>query len=170
MKKTNGSVKLPRITCLDPAFPLFYPGLIAGHLSASDAEMVDVIHTSAWSYGAPVSTGSVDFWPNDGTSLQPGCPKRNYIPLDEVDLCSHWRSWRFWADSVANQKNYFYALKCDTWSNFKRGKCIKNEVILMGIECPKDARGNFYLQTNDEVPFSRGKEGIVYQKKQSTKM
>lgn len=48
--------------------------------------MVDVIHTDAWLYGAPVSTGTVDFWPNGGVTLQPGCPKRNYKMLSDNGL------------------------------------------------------------------------------------
>ena len=44
---------------------------------------IDIIHTDAWLYGAPVSTGSVDFWPNSGKTLQPGCPKRNYKMLTD---------------------------------------------------------------------------------------
>lgn len=70
-----------RITALDPANPPFYPG--TSHLAASDATLVDVIHTDAWLYGAPVSTGSIDFWPNSGKTLQPGCPKRNYKQLTD---------------------------------------------------------------------------------------
>lgn len=45
--------------------------------------MVDVIHTDAGLYGAPRSTGTVDFWPNSGKTLQPGCPKRNYKLLTD---------------------------------------------------------------------------------------
>lgn len=45
--------------------------------------MVDVIHTDAWLYGAPVSTGTIDFWPNSGKTLQPGCPRRNYKMLSD---------------------------------------------------------------------------------------
>jgi hypothetical protein len=37
-RKTNQMIK--RITGLDPALPLFYPGIIAGHLSAIDAKLV----------------------------------------------------------------------------------------------------------------------------------
>lgn len=81
--QTSGKkTKLKRITALDPAFPLFYPAVVNA-LSARDAELVDVIHTDAWLYGAPVSTGTVDFWPNGGKTLQPGCPKRNYKMLTD---------------------------------------------------------------------------------------
>jgi hypothetical protein len=55
--------KIKRISTLDPAFSLFYPGPF-DHLSKDDAEFVDVIHTDAFLYGAPVSSGTVDFWPN----------------------------------------------------------------------------------------------------------
>lgn len=72
-----------RISALDPAFPLFYTGGLTNHLTKSDAKFVDVIHTDAWIYGAPVSTGTVDFWPNGGITLQPGCPKRNYKVLTD---------------------------------------------------------------------------------------
>lgn len=67
MKKSD--LKIKRISALDPAFPLFYPGLIAGHLSENDAEFVDVIHTDAYIYGAPISTGTVDFYPNGSLQI-----------------------------------------------------------------------------------------------------
>lgn len=88
-----------RISALDPAFPPFYPGVLVAHLSEKDAEFVDVIHTDAWLYGAPVSTGTADFWPNNGKTLQPGCPKRNYKPLTD-------------------NGNVAYSLKCGEWLNY----------------------------------------------------
>lgn len=61
------------------------------HVNAKDAEFVDVIHTDAGGYGAPVRTGTVDFWPNGGKSTQPGCPRFAPIPLSDD---SKWlRSW-----------------------------------------------------------------------------
>lgn len=72
-----------RLSALDPAFPPFYPAIGTTALSEKDATMVDVIHTDAWLYGAPVSTGTIDFWPNSGKTLQPGCPKRNYKMLSD---------------------------------------------------------------------------------------
>ena len=78
-----------RISALDPAFPPFYPGIFATALSSKDADFVDVIHTDAWLYGAPVSTGTADFWPNNGKTLQPGCPKRNYKLLTDNGTCAH---------------------------------------------------------------------------------
>ncbi|XP_034943861.1 pancreatic triacylglycerol lipase-like isoform X2 [Chelonus insularis] len=65
--------KLSRITGLDPAGPLF--NLLQSPLSASDAKFVDIIHTDAGLYGIARITGTVDFWPNRGIRLQPGCPE-----------------------------------------------------------------------------------------------
>lgn len=53
------------------------------HVTASDAEFVDVIHTDAGGAGAPVRTGTADFWPNGGKSTQPGCPRFAPIPLSD---------------------------------------------------------------------------------------
>lgn len=48
---SGNKMKLKRISALDPAFPPFYPDIIIPHISASDAEFVDVIHTDAGFYG-----------------------------------------------------------------------------------------------------------------------
>lgn len=63
--------KISRITGLDAANPGFYG--LGYHLTASDAEFVDNIHTDAGVYGAGVPTAKADFWPNGGIRLQPGC-------------------------------------------------------------------------------------------------
>lgn len=77
-RKSTGESKLVRITALDPAFPMYYPSFATNPVNKKDAEFVDIIHTDAWFYGAPKSTGTVDFWPNGGHTLKPGCPRRNY--------------------------------------------------------------------------------------------
>lgn len=163
--RRNGKTKkLPRLSALDPAFPLFY-GTFSNHLSKHDAEFVDVIHTDAWIYGAPVSTGTADFWPNGGTTLQPGCPKRNYKPLSDNDLSSHRRSWWFWAESVKKEfPNNFYAVKAKNWSDFKNGKYEDNaeQRAVMGHDCPTNITGDYYLQTNGIPPYARDIAGITY--------
>lgn len=53
------------------------------HVTDKDAAFVDVIHTDAGGYGAPVRTGTADFWPNGGKSIQPGCPRFAPIPLSD---------------------------------------------------------------------------------------
>ncbi|CAD7079399.1 unnamed protein product [Hermetia illucens] len=163
---TNISKKktvLRRITALDPAFPGFYPGIFFRRISAKDARFVDVIHTDSWIYGAPVHTGTVDFWPNGGITLQPGCPQRNYELLSETDLCSHRRSWRFWAESVANKyPEKFNAVQARSWYQFQRGRTLTNydPEVVMGIDCPENLKGDYFLTTNAQEPFAKGKEGV----------
>lgn len=78
-KKSRGETQIERISALDPAFPGFYPSLGTAAVNKKDAKFVDIIHTDAWLYGMPSSTGHVDFWPNSGKTLQPGCPKRGML-------------------------------------------------------------------------------------------
>lgn len=82
-RKSDGETKLVRLSALDSAFPAFYPSIGTHRINKDDAQFVDVIHTDAWFYGAPKNTGTVDFWPNGGKTLQPGCPRRNYKPLSD---------------------------------------------------------------------------------------
>lgn len=140
IQKSEKKLKIKRITALDPAFPGFYPAIFGTHLSHKDAEFVDIIHTDAWLYGSPSSTATADFWPNAGKTLQPGCPKRNYKMLSDNDLCSHRRSWRFWAESVKEKSTpSFQSVRCESWAKFKDGDFDRRApVALMGIDCPHE--------------------------------
>jgi len=57
---------------LDPAGPFF--NILEPRLSHSDARFVDIIHTDYGFYGIGVTTGTVDFFPNNGRRVQSGCP------------------------------------------------------------------------------------------------
>lgn len=57
---------------LDPAGPLFNEDDTDARIDPSDAELVDVIHTSRGIFGYEEPIGHWDFYPNGG-SLQPGC-------------------------------------------------------------------------------------------------
>lgn len=61
---------------LDPAGPIFNFPLVE-HLSKTDGQFVDVIHTDAYMYGDGRSIGHVDFFPNMGRRIQPFCPTNN---------------------------------------------------------------------------------------------
>lgn len=56
---------------LDPAGPFYY--LLNNHLSISDADFVDVIHTDMGFAGLALRIGTVNFFPNYGRRPQPGC-------------------------------------------------------------------------------------------------
>lgn len=64
-----------RITGLDPANPA-----IEKHLDKSCAKLVDIVHTNPGVYGTNKAVGHIDFWPNYGCPVQPGCKKWT-IPL-----------------------------------------------------------------------------------------
>lgn len=65
--------RIGRITGLDPAGPGFNEAPAFARLDASDAVVVDVIHTSMRVLALAHPLGHVDFYPNGGRA-QPGCP------------------------------------------------------------------------------------------------
>ncbi|XP_013142799.1 PREDICTED: pancreatic lipase-related protein 2-like [Papilio polytes] len=165
--KFNKTVK--RLTALDPAFPAFYPdGVVMEHVCERDAEFVDVIHTDAGGYGAPVRTGTADFWPNGGRRTQPGCPRFAPVPLSDDNLCSHWRSWRFYAESVRNPEA-FPASPADSYQKFKDNTKPEVGMVYMGADCDLRAKGSYYLTTNASDPFGKGMEGLYPKRKNNKK-
>ncbi|CAD7079407.1 unnamed protein product [Hermetia illucens] len=161
-RRSSRKLVLRRITALDPSFTGFY-GPFTSHITKDDAQFVDIIHTDAYLYGFPENAGTVDFWPNGGNSVQPGCPRRNYIPMTENDLCSSWRSWRYWAESVARPTVQFNAIQAANWGAFKKGNVAEyDQNVVMGNDCPENISGVYYLQTNSESPFARGEKGVNY--------
>lgn len=161
---TNGEKKIKRITALDPTFlPFSFPAYI--QIKSTDAITVDVIHTDAGLYGVPFSVGSVDFWPNGGESVQPGCPTgRNYDGSPE-DTCSHDRAVSYYAESLISHDS-FNSLKCPSWKDFKvNNRCTISDIVHMGIELEVTAKGDYYLQTNQKPPFSKeNMDGAYYSK------
>ncbi|XP_034248167.1 lipoprotein lipase-like [Thrips palmi] len=153
--------KIPRITALDPALPGFNnPNLRTSHLSSSDALFVDVIHTDGGSYGVAYPTGHADFYPNGGARLQPGCPAGARI-LSDDDFCSHWRSWRFFAESLNATGTPFLAVQCPSMEAFGSGRCSGNKPVTMGYHAHPSTRGTFFLETGDKLPFAKGEAGIT---------
>ncbi|XP_050535816.1 pancreatic triacylglycerol lipase [Daktulosphaira vitifoliae] len=158
--------KLPRITGLDPAFPLYMFSGKKGHLAPTDAEFVDVIHTDAGVFGFPVPLGHADFFPNGGYPTQPGCSIRELLQTNLITrmmACSHDRAWEYFAESVINPTG-FPSVACNTYESFTNGTCIrdfayreKREVQYMGIAAKKRLQGTFYLATRPSPPFGYNK-------------
>ncbi|CAH0596530.1 unnamed protein product [Chrysodeixis includens] len=128
---SSKGIQVPRLTGLDPAYPGFYPPLVAPPMAASDAGFVDVIHTDGGGFGTPTATAHADFWPNGGQAKQPGCLSAT-IPLTAEDFCSHWRSWAFWAESLTS--DVFLSRRCADYDTFLRGQCQGAPLVLMGIK------------------------------------
>ncbi|XP_014232599.1 lipase member H-like [Trichogramma pretiosum] len=148
---------IPRVTGLDPANPMFYQ-FGAEHINEKSGRQVDVVHTDGGVYGALPSTGSVDFFANGGYRPQPGCPTFGGFKTSK-EFCSHWRSWRFYAESV-NRNTSFPALECESYSKFIVGSCKGNRVVHFGYSLPPNVTGTFYFQTNADVYYGRGLNGI----------
>lgn len=127
-------------------------------------QLVDVYHTNAGVLGANVQTGTIDVWLNGIKSPgmdQPGC-----IGV-ESPICSHSRSWMYFAESVDATMKKFYAKKCASFGNFKNNTCYQNEPIqAVGIDINTKLSGNYYLQTNDKYPFARDIAGSMYNSSQ----
>jgi len=67
------AILMIRFSGLDPAAPGFFLASDDGRLDAKDADLVDVIHSSACGAGLPNPLGHVDFYPNGGVLPQPDC-------------------------------------------------------------------------------------------------
>ncbi|KAI4461553.1 lipase [Holotrichia oblita] len=80
LQRISGS-RLRRITGLDPAGMQFTYFPNRDRLSPDDADQVDTILTDAGPTGAGIfrSIGHVNFWPNGGIAVQPGCAYCKYI-------------------------------------------------------------------------------------------
>ncbi|XP_016919506.2 lipase member H-A-like isoform X1 [Apis cerana] len=148
----NVNFVIPRITGLDPAGPLFY--FLNSHLISSDAKFVDIIHADIGGYGLALKTGDVDFFPNYGHRPQPNCPLFGLL-LSQMDLCSHSRSFEFYAESVKNHTSLI--AKC-----YSLNVCDNVEYIPMGYATPSNATGSYYLLTNGESPFGQGLAGATF--------
>ncbi|EGI58684.1 Lipase member H-B [Acromyrmex echinatior] len=120
---------------LDPAGPLY--NFLQPHLSLSDARFVDIIHTDYGFYGIARTTGTVDFFPNGGERIQPGCPQHPKF-YSKDDFCSHQRSWKFYAESLINE-SAFLGVQCSSLSHLASGKCNNNTQIIMGYATPSSA-------------------------------
>ncbi|CAK9817776.1 Pancreatic triacylglycerol lipase [Anthophora plagiata] len=169
-------ILLGRITGLDPASPFFRNHLFrekSRKLDATDAQLVDVIHTDgsedfADGFGLLKPLGHIDFFPNGGRE-QPGCSDvKNsvvYSHLNEDMLtkeiaCSHLRAWSYFLESVhmSNNSCNFTAWPCPKGrKSYMNGMCFPMESTMwsqeMGYGANRGPLGIYYLPTTDKEPF-----------------
>ncbi|XP_014478476.1 PREDICTED: pancreatic lipase-related protein 2-like isoform X2 [Dinoponera quadriceps] len=166
---------LSRITGLDPASPFFRHHLFrekSRKLDASDANLVDVIHTDGSQdftdgFGLLKPIGHIDFFPNGGRE-QPGCVdiKNSVVvshlkeDLDRNIACSHLRAWYLFVESIRlqNEECKFTAWPCPQGGmSYIRGMCFPMETIEwsqeMGYSANRRPLGLYYLATRAESPF-----------------
>ncbi|XP_076229837.1 endothelial lipase-like isoform X2 [Nomia melanderi] len=167
MGKALSPRKVGRITGLDAAYPLYMNAGREGHLTAADAMFVDVIHTDGGNFGFPNPLGHVDFYPNGGKPIQPGCNLGSVIRrtisrlINEYIVCGHNRAWMLYVESVMNPFG-FPASVCPKWHPNIRANCAWTPDVLMGFAVNVKVRGKFYLRTNPESPFARNTTGYIF--------
>ncbi|CAF0968787.1 unnamed protein product [Brachionus calyciflorus] len=166
------SIKLNRISGLDPAGPFFSGKPRNERLDKSDADFVDNIHTDYW-YGIQEAIGHQDFYPNGG-SFQSGCGpldglwgRRSFddfanilkisvrldLTFDPIDLvaCNHMRVPLYFAESI-NSDCRFSSTPCANYDDFKAGRCSCSSSLgcaPMGDHAnPNFPNGKYFLDTN----------------------
>uniref|UniRef100_A0ABD2XJV1 phospholipase A1 n=1 Tax=Trichogramma kaykai TaxID=54128 RepID=A0ABD2XJV1_9HYME len=169
-----------RITGLDPASPFFRHHLFrdkSRKLDASDARLVDVVHTDGSSdfsdgFGLLKPIGHIDFFPNGGRQ-QPGCKDIkhsvvvSHLNEDSLDIniaCSHVRSWFLFEESLVSQKRSnnegckFHSWPCKRrYGSFQAGSCFPPEDSIaapeLGYAADRGPQGLYYLATRSEPPY-----------------
>nr|CAD7417241.1 unnamed protein product [Timema poppensis] len=126
-RQTSGTVG--KVTGMDPAAPGFSNIPTENHLNSDDAGFVEVIHTCAGLLGWVEPLGHADFYPNGGTWPQPGCV------LDTTGVCSHARSYDYFAESIITTVGFQGEL-CANWLTYETGACAGNTRALMGDKTP----------------------------------
>ncbi|XP_078046318.1 lipase member H-like [Augochlora pura] len=149
------SFTVSQILAMDPAGPLF--GFPEPTINAADARCVKCIHSDMGYAGTVVPCGHQDYYPNGGVRIQPGCP----MPTNILDMCSHIRSGDFIRESALHP-NSVLAIRCDSWDDFRAGKCDGSSIIPLGKDGPCNVTGKFYFQSNANCPLGRGSLGTVY--------
>ncbi|XP_034472619.1 phospholipase A1 member A [Drosophila innubila] len=145
------SFKIPRITGLDPAMPLFITAGVNDKLDPSDADFVDVIHTNALVQGKMERCGHADFYMNGGIS-QPGC-----TGWMNSFACSHQRATAYYLESIRSPKG-FWGWACSGYISYLLGMCpATNYLLEAGDNTRPSTRGMFLIDTNDTSPYALGK-------------
>lgn len=163
IQKISGN-KVWRIVGLDTSGPLFEYEDANNSLAKTDAKSVIAIHTDGGVNGLIRTTGSIDFYPNGGIALQPGC---EHIQVPEgvtfndlfnsgyyTILCSHGRSIMYFTESV--NSDLFIATECPKYSFYLLNMCSSNRKVIMGESTPENAEGVFYLKTGSSSPYALG--------------
>lgn len=142
--------KIPRITGLDPAMPLFVTLDADQKLDAGDAMFVDVFHTNAFIQGKVEMSGHIDFYMNGGIN-QPGCWDR-WKPF----ACDHHRSVMYFAESI-NSDAGFWGWQCGGFTFYLLGLCPpRYPAILAGDKVNRDGRGFYLVRTYGQSPYAMG--------------
>ncbi|KAM0728159.1 Lipase member H-B [Formica fusca] len=127
----NANNDIAEVMALDPAKPSFESKGAGERVDKTDANVVQVIHTSSLGIAEPI--GDSDFYPNGGNK-QPGCSKI-------VPACAHSRSYEYYAESIVNPTGF---------------RADDTHVYMGGPKFDPKAQGTYTLQTRKSSPFALG--------------
>uniref|UniRef100_A0A1I8PBC4 Lipase domain-containing protein n=2 Tax=Stomoxys calcitrans TaxID=35570 RepID=A0A1I8PBC4_STOCA len=152
----NGEVE--HIIGLDPAGPLFtLPAVVSTEfrLDPSDAQFVQILHTSSGTLGVGIKSGHADFYPNGGAAPQRNC--NSFLQLADLSntnpiACSHSTAAVFFKQSM-NPEYPFIGYHCDSYFSYSRGYCSKNRYGRFGVHSQRTSRGDFYFDTQSKKPY-----------------
>ncbi|XP_045773225.1 pancreatic triacylglycerol lipase-like [Maniola jurtina] len=147
-RRTTGTI--PHIIALDPSL---HGWTYSEHkLTKNDAQLVEVIHTTAGHYGYDEPLGDIDFYPNGG-SWQTGC--------GGVVSCSHTYAFVFYAESLraeipsANAPR-FIGTACNSLEEATSLVCDGARDAVFGGNLEKsNVSGIYSFVTNITPPFAR---------------
>ncbi|XP_014092828.2 pancreatic lipase-related protein 2 isoform X1 [Bactrocera oleae] len=147
--------ELEQIIGLDPAGPLFtLPAVVSPdfRLDPTDAQYVQVLHTSAGTLGAGLKMGHADFYPNGGKAPQRHCNVLVTDVQNNAVACSHSSSAVFFKQSM-NPAFPFVGNHCSSYDNFVHGLCRQGHRGRFGIHSQRRSYGNFYFVTEPQPPY-----------------
>ncbi|KAG8179465.1 hypothetical protein JTE90_021029 [Oedothorax gibbosus] len=169
--------KVHRITALDPAGVVYNEKTPIEHrLDSTDADIVDVLHCNGGNRLPYLSitfpSGDADFYINGGSD-QPNCLHNAWEAIKHFQIlyaigttavpyiCSHALCLTFYKLSINNKQGNFTSWNCDSYDDFKSGKCHATPVT-MGYNFEKHARKElkarsfpktYYVDTSDSWPY-----------------
>ncbi|KAF4517958.1 hypothetical protein B566_EDAN005325 [Ephemera danica] len=122
----DSGTKIGRISGLDAAkADQYMVSDPTSRLDATDADVVDCVHTDGGGSGLLASICKLDFYANNGTRTQPGCG-----PIEIAGICSHNRAKEYFIESINSDR--FYSWMCNSWDEFVNGACNSNPMISYG--------------------------------------
>ncbi|KAB0791002.1 hypothetical protein PPYR_02802 [Photinus pyralis] len=161
-KLTNGT-KLRNIVGIEAAGPSFEARGHHQRLDASDALMVQAIHTSTTGMTARYGRVDVYFNANAGGcgKQQPACRGDPGVPIDSpmgMTLCNHLRAVAYFIESIGSVD--FLAAPCSC-STFRNRRCEMERVVVVGEHLePAAEDGAYHLVTSCKSPFALGAAGL----------
>ncbi|XP_054733616.1 pancreatic lipase-related protein 2-like [Anastrepha obliqua] len=153
---TTLDVRMGQLVAIDPAL-MCRPSDIYVHANVSTR--VVVIHGEGDVFGVRERRGTIDIYPNgigffSRRKLQPGCSTKT---------CSHMYAFVLFMEALI-EGVMIPAVKCDSWSNFRRRQCDFSDSVAIGLKYPAKASGVYFCLTQANPPFTFMEYGVKYER------